>query len=123
MCPEKTFEEQLNEMEESAIKSKEFVPLDTIPNEMRLKWLSEEFKKDKQGNACLFVVFATEDNRKVKQKYTATMVGELRESMIATGTKEQLQKEFFLYRKKEVGKRGSFARLYPVPSEVAKRKK
>jgi hypothetical protein len=122
MTPEKTFEEQLNEMEETAQKSKEFVPLDTIPNEMRLKWLSEEFKKDKQGNSCLFVVFATEDQRKVKQKYTATMVGELRESITAVGTKEQLEKDFFLYRKKEVGKRGSFARLYPVPQETRKKK-
>jgi hypothetical protein len=123
MTPEKTFEEQLDEMEATAQKSKEFVPLDSIGAEMRLKWLLEEFKKDKQGNSCLFVVFATEDQRKVKQKYTATMIGELRSSIQAVGTKEQLEKEFFLYRKKEVGKRGSFARLYPVPSEAPKRKK
>lgn len=122
MTPEKTFEEQLDEMEATAQKSKEFVPLDTIPNEMELKWLSEEFKKDKQGNSCLFVVFGTKDERKVKQKYTATMIGELRASIQATATREELAKAFFLYRKKEVGKRGSFARLYPVPQETRKKK-
>jgi hypothetical protein len=118
---DKTFEEQLNEMEETVAKSKEFIPLDTIPQEMKLKWLSEEFKKDKKGNSCLFVILSTEDNRKLKQKYTATMIGELRTSIEAIGTKETLEKDFFLYKKKEVGKHGSFPRLYPVPQEKKRR--
>lgn len=108
-----TFEEVLKEKG----KRTEFKPLDEIPEQIKLKWISEEYKKDQTNRECLFVILTTETNEQVKQKYTASMYSTLAEDIENCGGLENLKKDYFLYRKKAVGKKGSFERLYPTPEE------
>lgn len=115
----KTFEESL--IEEG--KKTEFKPLADIPNEIVLRWVSEERKKDQTQRECLFVIFETEMHEQVKQKYTKTMWQTLGEDMKLAGGLEKLKSSFTLYRKKAVGKKGSFERLYPTQSEKPKKSK
>lgn len=120
---QKTFEEQLAEKAQQAQSATGYMPLDQVPNEIKLKWISQEFKADKQGNECLFVIFEAEDQQKIRQKYTPTMLQDLLQDIKAIGSQEMLTKDFYLYRKKAVGKRGSFERLYPVSQETSKKKR
>jgi hypothetical protein len=97
-------------------------PLDEIPEEIKLKWIDETFKQDQTNRECLFVTLETEEHQQVKQKYTATMYETLHEAIIQCGSIEKLKQEFHTYRKQQVGKRGSFPRLYPIPQETRHKK-
>lgn len=118
---DKTFEEQLGEIAQKAEEYKEYIPIDQIPRQIRLQWVSEEFKEDGNHNTCLYILFQTEDNHKLRQKYTTLMVGELRMAIEAIGTKDTLKNDFFLYEQRSIGKKGSFPRLYPVPQESSRK--
>jgi hypothetical protein len=113
-----TFEETLKEKG----KKNEFKPLKDIPSEIKAKWILEEYKKDQTNRECLFVVLTTEAGEMIKQKYTSTMYQTLAEDIESCGGLEQLKNGFFTYKKKEVGKKGSFERLYPTPQDIRKKK-
>lgn len=113
-----TFMEKL----EKEAKIQTIKPLSELPNEIKLKWVSEQFKNDQTNRECFFVTYITEDGQTVKQKYTATMYARLHEAIIQIGSVDKLKADYYLYRKEEIGKRGSYPRLYPVLQESRRKK-
>jgi hypothetical protein len=105
----------LEKLKEKAKEAKEYVSVAELPDEIELRIATEpEFKVDKRGNECLFIVLDTKDGKRVVQKYTPTQYKQLIDLLEKCGGIEALKTEFFIWKKKRIG-RALNDRLFPQP--------
>jgi hypothetical protein len=107
----------LEKLKEKASEAKEYISVTELPDEIDVRIATEpQFKVDKRGNECLFVVLDTKDGKRVVQKYTPSQYGQLVDMIERCGGIETLSTEYFTWKKKRIG-RALNDRLFPQPKK------
>jgi hypothetical protein len=107
----------LAKLKEKAAQAREYLSVADIPALVNAILIGDlDFRADKRGNEALFVTLKTKDNKYIVQKYTPTTYQYLHQRIIDCGGLENLQKEFYTWKKERIG-RAINERLFPQPKQ------